>query len=193
MKSLCIFTGSRHGRVPEYRAAAEELGRLVAEAHLHLVYGGGHVGLMGVVADAAVDGGGKVTGVIPRHLWDREVGHGGLADLRIVDSMHERKALMADLSDAFAVLPGGIGTMEEFFEVWTWGQLGIHAKPYGLLNVNGYFDPLIAYLDHMVDEEFLGQEARSLVVVEPDPAALLRALREKHVPAFPKTIDRSET
>ena len=152
----------------------------------------GHVGLMGVVADATLKAGGKVTGVIPRHLQQLEVGHDGLSDLRVVDSMHERKALMADLSDAFAVLPGGIGTMEEFFEVWTWGQLGIHAKPYGLLNVGGYFDPLIRFLDHMVSEDFLRDAHRDMLVIEANPEKLLARLREKHVTAFPKRIDRSE-
>lgn len=189
---LCVFCGSRFGREESYRSAAGELGGLLGREGIRLVYGGGHVGLMGVVADATLKAGGKVTGVIPRHLQQLEVGHDGLSDLRVVDSMHERKALMADLSDAFAVLPGGIGTMEEFFEVWTWGQLGIHAKPYGLLNVGGYFDPLIRFLDHMVSEDFLRDAHRDMLVIEANPEKLLARLREKHVTAFPKRIDRSE-
>lgn len=192
MKSLCVFCGSRFGKRAEYRAAAVAMGRAIAASGMHLVYGGGHVGLMGAAADAATEAGGQVTGVIPRHLWDLEVGHGGIDDLRIVDTMHERKAMMAELSDGFVVLPGGIGTMEEFFEVWTWGQLGIHAKPYGLLNIDGYFDPLIRFLDHMVAEEFLNAEHRQPVVIESDPERMLAALRERHVPAFPKQIDRDE-
>ncbi len=192
MKNICVFCGSRPGANERYRRAAVDFGALLAGERIGLVYGGGHVGLMGAVADAALREGGTVTGVIPRHLWDLEVGHGGLTDLHIVDSMHERKALMANLSDAFAVLPGGIGTMEEFFEVWTWGQLGIHAKPYGLLNIDGYFDPLIVFLDHMVEEGFLEPGHRSLVVVETECTALLAGLRRKQVAAFPKQIESSE-
>lgn len=150
MKSLCDFTGSNLGANPAYEAAAVTLGRLLAAEGVELVYGGGRVGLMGALADACLGAGGRVTGVIPRFLMDLEVGHERLTDLRIVGSMQERKALMADLSDGFVALPGGIGTMEELFEVWTWGQLGSHPKPVALLDVAGYFAPLRAFVDHMV-------------------------------------------
>src|SRR5687768_3375935 len=148
LQRICVFCGSSTGSNPAYRHVADGLGRAIARSGRRLVYGGGNVGLMGVVADAALADGGEVTGVIPRHLVEREVAHAGLSELRVVDSMHQRKQSMADLSDAFIVLPGGLGTLEEFFEVWTWGQLGLHRKPYGLLNVAAYFDPLLTFLDH---------------------------------------------
>ena len=148
---------------------------------------------MGVLADSALAHGGEVTGVIPRHLVEREVAHAGLSDLRIVDSMHQRKQAMADLSDAFIVLPGGLGTLEEFFEIWTWGQLGLHRKPYGLLNVAGYFDPLLAFLDHAVEERFVSNDHRALLRVANDPEALLRALDTHVPPPTPKWLDRKST
>lgn len=155
MKRVCVFSGSSAGRLEHYRAAATRLGTLLAERGIGLVYGGAAVGLMGAVADAAIAAGGSVTGVIPQALVEREVAHTGLPDLRVVGSMHERKALMAELSDAFIALPGGIGTLEEIFEVWTWTQLGSHAKPCAVLNIEGFYDKLLGFLDHVVDEAFL--------------------------------------
>ena len=194
MDRLCVFCGSSPGVRPAYAAAAAAFGRLLAERGLGLVFGGGRRGLMGALADACLEAGGRVTGVIPAHLWDRELGHGGVADMRVVPSMHERKALMAELADGFVALPGGVGTMEEFFEVWTWGQLGLHAKPYGLLNADGYFDPLIQFLDHMVEERFLPAEHRAVVLVEREPARLLDRLATFRPPApEAKWLDRSET
>lgn len=190
---MCVFCGSSPGARPEYREAADALGRALAAQGRTLVYGGGNVGLMGIVADAAVGGGGRVIGVIPQHLVAREVAHTGLIDLRIVTSMHERKQLMADLADTFVLLPGGLGSLEEFFEVWTWGQLGLHGKPYGLLNVDGYFDRLLAFLDHAVAERFVREEHRGLVLVDDDPERLLARL-DAHTPQpLPKWIDRRET
>lgn len=192
MKRLCVFTGSNLGASSAYEAAATDLGRLLAAEGIGLVYGGGRVGLMGALADACLAAGGHVTGVIPRFLMNLEVGHERLTDLRIVGSMHERKALMADLSDGFAALPGGIGTMEELFEVWTWGQLGSHPKPVGLLDVAGYFAPLRAFVDHMVEERFLRPEHRAMLIVETAPEALLERLVAYVPPAGAKWIDRGQ-
>jgi len=165
MRRICVFTGSHAGRKPAYRCAAIELGRALAARGIDLVYGGASVGLMGAVADSALAAGGHVIGVIPHAIVEREVAHPGLPDLRVVASMHERKALMADLSDGFIAMPGGWGTFEELFEVLTWSQLGLHQKPCGLLNVDGYFDPLIAMLRHAVDEGFVrGDSVASLPV-----------------------------
>jgi uncharacterized protein (TIGR00730 family) len=169
------------------------MGRALALSGRRLVFGGGKVGLMGAIADAALQHGGEVTGVIPRHLVDLEVAHAGLSDLRVVDSMHQRKQLMADLADAFVILPGGLGSLEEFFEVWTWGQLGLHRKPYGLLNAASYFEPLLAFLDHAVEERFVPAAHRELLLVRDDPDALLTALDAHVVPMIPKWIDRKST
>ena len=191
--SVCVFCGSSPGARPAYRQVAALLGRALAAQGRTLVYGGGNVGLMGAVADAALAAGGRVIGVIPEHLVAREVGHSGVTELRIVSSMHERKQAMADLADTFVLLPGGLGSLEEFFEVWTWGQLGLHAKPYGLLNVEGYFDPLLAFLDHAVAERFVRPEHRDLLRVDEDPERLLARL-DAHAPAtLPKWIDRGST
>jgi len=170
---ICVFCGSSPGRGEAYGEAAAGLGRLLAERGIGVVYGGASVGTMGIVADAALAAGGEVVGVIPQALVDREVAHAGLTDLRIVPDMHQRKATMADLSDGFVALPGGAGTMEELFEVWTWALLGLHAKPIGLLDVNGFYDPLAAMLDHMVSEGFLSTANRDLVCLESDPTLLL--------------------
>jgi hypothetical protein len=180
------------GARPEYRAAAEAMGLALAERNLDLVYGGGNIGLMGVVADAAMAAGGRAIGVIPRALLEKEVGHAGLTELRVVESMHERKALMSDLSDAFIAMPGGYGTFEEFCEVLTWAQLGFQAKPCGLLNVAGYYDPLLALFDHAVAERFVRAEHRALVIEGADPAALLASLAGFQPPAVHKWIDRGE-
>jgi len=173
-----------------YQDAARAFGQAVAAKRRTLVYGGGNVGLMGVVADAALAEGGRVIGVMPQHLVDREIAHTGLTELRVVSSMHERKQSMADLADAFALMPGGLGSLEEFFEVWTWGQLGLHRKPYGLLNVDGYFDPLLAFLDHAVRERFVRPEHRELLVIDDDPARLLGRLDRHEPPSLEKWIDR---
>ena len=192
-QSICVFCGSSRGANPAYRDAAMELGTRLAEQGRRLVYGGGNVGLMGVVADAVLQAGGTVVGVIPQHLLDLEVGHRGLAELRVVHSMHERKQQMSVLADAFVLLPGGLGSLEEFFEIWTWGQLGLHRKPYGILNVAGYFDGLLTFVDHAVEEGFLRAEHRNLVVVADEPDDLLGKLDRTHAPALPKWVDRSTT
>jgi uncharacterized protein (TIGR00730 family) len=166
---------------------------LLAAQGRRLVYGGGNVGLMGIVANAALQDGGTVTGIIPQHLLDLEVGHQGLTELRVVHSMHERKQQMSTLADAFVLLPGGLGSLEEFFEVWTWGQLGLHRKPYGILNVAGYFDGLLTFVDHAVEERFLHPAHRRLVVVSDEPADLLTALDGAQAPVLPKWVDRSTT
>jgi hypothetical protein len=165
MKSLCVFCGSSPGNRPAYAALAVRTGELIARSGLTLVYGGGRVGLMGALADAALAAGGRVVGVIPQMLIDREVGHAGLSQLHVVRTMSERKLLMGDLADAFLALPGGIGTMDELFEAWTWTQLGLHRKPCALLNFGGYYDPLIAFLDHAVDEGFLEPRYRAALLV----------------------------
>ena len=193
MKSLCVFCGSSPGRSAAYVAAAQALGRLLANRGIRLVYGGGRVGLMGAVADAALRAGGRVVGVIPRALMDREVGHGGLSELHVVETMHERKAMMAELADGFLALPGGIGTMEEFFEVWTWSQLGIHRKPIGVLDVDGFFDPLVAFLDQLVREGFLRAEHRSTVLLDTSPELLVERLRTFEAPAVEKWIDLEQS
>lgn len=192
MRRICVFCGSSPGRHPEYREAAARLGRHLAHEGKGLVYGGASIGLMGAVADAARQAGGEVIGVIPRSLVELEVAHHGLDDLRIVGSMHERKALMAELSDAFVALPGGIGTLEEIFEVWTWAQLGSHAKPCAFLNVRGFYDGLLGFLDHVVEDGFLKPVHRNMVLVENDPEALVAALRGYRAPSVTKLILREE-
>ena len=185
-----MFSGSSPGGHPDYAAATAGLGRALAEAGIGVVYGGASVGLMGVVADAALAAGGEVVGVIPRALVDREIAHPGLSELHVVGSMHERKALMADLSDGFVALPGGTGTLDELFEVFTWGQLGLHAKPLGLLDVRGYYAQLVAFLDHAVQERFVAAEHRDMLVLEDDAAALLEAFRRWRAPVRSKWLDR---
>ena len=171
-----MFCGSKHGGRPEYTEAARVMGTTLAAAGIDLVYGGGKVGLMGEVADAVLDAGGEVIGVIPDHMSDREIAHYGLTDLRIVGSMHERKALMYELSDGFVALPGGLGTLEELFEITTWSQLGLHAKPTGLLDVDGFYAPLVGFLDQLVTEGFVSDRHRRLLRVAAEPAALLERL-----------------
>ena len=193
MNRVCVFCGSSRGMRSAYRAAAEALGRELARREIGLVYGGGNVGLMGVLADAVLAEGGEVIGVIPEALVARELGHAGVVDLRVVDSMHERKALMADLADGFIALPGGFGTLEEFCEVLTWAQLGIHPKPCGLLNVGGFYAPLLSLFDHAVEEGFVRPEHRSLVLESDDITGLLLRMSEYRAPALHKWIDRDET
>ncbi len=193
MERLCVFSGSSPGGHPDYIQAAERLGRALVSDGVGLVYGGAHVGLMGAIADAVLDAGGEAVGVIPQALVDREIAHTGLTDLRVVGSMHERKALMAELADGFVALPGGMGTLEELFEVATWTQLGLHAKPLGLLDVRGYYRQLVAFLDHAVTEGFVTPENREMLVVEQGAEALLEAFRRWRPPARSKWIDRSQT
>ena len=192
MKSLCVYCGSSSGSAPAYAAAARELGQLLAAQQIELIYGGGRVGLMGALADAVLDAGGRVQGVIPQSLADREVAHHGLTQLHVVETMHQRKALMAELSDGFLALPGGLGTFEELFEIWTWAQLGMHAKPIGLLNVAGYFDLLLQFLDHAVGQQLLKPVHREALCVSTDPAEMLRMLGQKLPVSEPKWIDASQ-
>jgi uncharacterized protein (TIGR00730 family) len=174
--ALCVFCGSSPGSAPEFAATAREVGRILARRGIDLVYGGGRVGLMGVLADAALEAGGRVIGVIPQALATKEVAHGALTELHVVAGMHERKALMAARSSAFLTLPGGIGTFEEFFEILSWEALGIHRKPIGVLNVLGYFDPLIALLDHGIAQRFVRQDYLRAMVVSDSPEGLIDAL-----------------
>jgi uncharacterized protein (TIGR00730 family) len=188
MKRICVFCGSRPGVRPAYRAAAEAVGSLLAERGIELVYGGGNVGLMGIVADACLAAGGRVVGVIPRALLEWEVGHEGLTRLEVVDSMHTRKARMAELADGFMALPGGLGTFEELFEILTWAQLGFHSKPVGLLNVDAYYQPLVQMMERGVAEGFMKAENRGLLLVEDNAQALLRTMGAYHPPAVGKRI-----
>jgi uncharacterized protein (TIGR00730 family) len=173
MQRIGVFCGASPGARPIYMAAAESLGYMLAERGISVVYGGGRVGMMGAVARAALDAGGEVIGVIPQSLFAKELGFAAVTELRVVDSMHERKAVIVDLVDGFIALPGGLGTIEEFFEALTWAQLAFHRKPCGLLNVAGYFDPMLRFVDHMVAEQFMLPAHRAMIVVDDDPAALL--------------------
>jgi uncharacterized protein (TIGR00730 family) len=193
IRRVCVFCGSNSGSNGAYTEAARHLGRLLAREGIALVYGGGSVGLMGELADSVLGAGGEVIGVIPHALWAREVGHRGLTDLRIVDTMHERKAMMADLSDAFIALPGGLGTLEEIFEIWTWAQLGLHQKPVGFLDVNGFYSPLMQFLERAVRERFLREEHRAIAFVDGDAEALLRRFDGFQPPRVEKWITRDET
>jgi hypothetical protein len=192
MNSICVYCGSSLGARESYRRAAEALGQELARRGLTLVYGGGNVGLMGAMADAALAAGGKVIGVIPQALLDKELGHDGLSELRVVASMHERKAQMAELADGFIAMPGGFGTLEEFCEITTWTQLGFHRKPCGLLNVEGFYDSLLAFLDHATDDGFIWQLHRDIVLSDHRPAALIDRLAALHLPTVHKWIDREQ-
>ena len=178
MQSICVFCGSSNGASPSYAAAARALAVCAAAQRIQIVYGGASVGIMGVLADATLAAGGRVIGVIPRALVHREIAHTGLTELHVVESMHERKARMAELADAFVALPGGLGTLEELFEIWTWGMLGLHDKPYGLLDVDGYYQPLIRFLNHARDEGFVRPSQRDRLVVDTDAERLLAALTD---------------
>ncbi len=193
MESLCVFCGSASGSRPAYKEVASQLGRIMAERKIRLIYGGGKVGMMGAVADAALAAGGDVIGVIPGALVERELAHHEVTELIVVESMHQRKAKMAELSDAFLALPGGFGTLEELFEVVTWAQLGFHHKPCGLLNVEGFFDALLAMLDHAHNEAFLYQGNRELLLTANEPRQILELLIEAHPKQNPRWIDRTET
>lgn len=191
MKAICVYCGSSPGARPEYAAAAATLGAVLASEGISLVYGGSNVGLMRTVADAVLAGGGRVVGVMPRVLVEMEVVHDGLSELVEVDSMHERKRIMAERADGFVALPGGIGTLDELAEILVWYQLEIHRKPVALLNVAGYFDPLLAFLDHMVTERFYRAEHRAGLLVEREPLALLASMRAHRPTKVQKWIDRS--
>ena len=193
MKSICVYCGSSMGSSPSLAAAARELGQTLAAANLELIYGGGRVGLMGVLADAVLEAGGRVQGVIPQALADREVAHASLTQLHVVDTMHQRKAMMAELSDGFIALPGGLGTFEELFEIWTWAQLGMHSKPIGLLNVASYFDLLLQFLDHATSQQLLKPVHRDLLLVSNRPDALLSQMQSAAPVNTPKWIDASQT
>ena len=193
MKRVCVFCGSSVGVKAAYAEAARQMGRLIASKGIVLVYGGGNVGLMGVIADAALEAGAEVIGVIPRALADREIAHTGLTELHVVDSMHTRKAMMAELSDAFIAMPGGVGTFEEFFEAVTWTQLGLHRKPCGLLNVDGFYTPLVQFIDQAVTEGFIRAVHRKVIVDDDEPARLLETLATIDLPDVPKWIRPDET
>ena len=193
LKSICVFCGASPGSLPVFREAALAVGAELARRGVRLVYGGGDVGLMGAVADGALAGGGTVIGVIPEALAAQEIAHPGVSDLRVVRSMHERKALMAELSDGFVALPGGYGTFEEFCEVVTWTQLGVHSKSCGLLNVAGFYDPLLALIDGAVEKRFIRAEHRALVLSDTDFPALLAKMATFVAPTTPKWIDRDAT
>jgi uncharacterized protein (TIGR00730 family) len=192
IKRVCVFCGSNNGVKKVYSESAQALGNLLAQEGIALVYGGGSVGLMGQLADSVLMAGGEVIGVIPHALWAREIGHRGLTDLRIVETMHERKSMMADLSDAFIALPGGLGTLEEIFEIWTWSQLGLHAKPVGFLDIDGYWNGLMSFLDRAVKEEFVRPLHRGIALMESDPAALLRRFDTWKPPRVEKWITPDE-
>lgn len=193
MKRICVFAGSNSGSQIEYLAAARELGHALVRRDLALVYGGARVGLMGALANAVLAARGHVTGVMPKALMAKEAVHKGLSDLRVVASMHDRKAMMADLADGFVALPGGWGTLEEFFEVLTWAQLGLHQKPCGLLNVRGFFDGLLSFIEHSIDERFVRREHRSMVIVSDAPDSLLERFERYVPPVVPKWIDARAT
>ena len=188
MANYCVFTGSSKGARPEYMAMAQTLGQTLASQGHGLVYGGASIGLMGAVADGCLRGGGPVVGVIPKALAGLEIAHEGLTEQHIVSSMHERKALMASRSDGFIALPGGLGTLDELFEIWTWAQLGEHEKPVALLNHEGFFDPLLSYLDHVVEEGFLQAVHRDMLIVERESEALLRRCEVYKAPKIQKLI-----
>lgn len=192
IKSICVYCGSNPGAASEYADTARAVGAGLAQAGIRLVYGGGYVGLMGIVADAAIDAGGQVTGIIPDFLNEKEIAHPRVSDLHVVRSMHERKLMMAEQSDAFITLPGGIGTMEELFEVWTWSQLGRHRKPVGLLSVNGYYDKLLDFIDHMTGEGFLQDKHRAMLLRGQTVEELLDQFQRYEYPGTIATLEASQ-
>lgn len=193
LRNICVYCGSSPGRGELYADAARAVAAALVERDLGLVYGGASVGIMGVVADHVLHLGGRAVGVIPEALASREVAHYGLTELHVTQSMHERKTMMAELSDGFIALPGGIGTMEEIFEIWTWAQLGLHHKPCGLLNIAGYYDPLRAFLDHTVEERFVDPTVRGMLMVEDAPDALLDRFMTYRSPRMKKWVEEDET
>lgn len=193
MKRIAVFCGSSDGASPAYKEGAVKLGKELARRGITLVYGGASVGVMGTVADAVLEAGGQVIGVIPQMLEDREISHRGLTELIVVGSMHERKTRMAELSDGFIALPGGPGTLEEFFEIFTWAQLGLHQKPCGILNVNGYYDLLISFFDHMHEQQFLQEKYRSMALVASNPAELIEKFNTYIPPSVKTYIKKDQT
>ncbi|MBV9791072.1 MAG: TIGR00730 family Rossman fold protein [Chloroflexi bacterium] len=193
MQKICVFCGSSPGLLPDYLTAARELGAALVRHDLGLVYGGAHVGLMGEIANSVMQHGGEVIGVMPQSLIDREIAHRGLSELHVVQSMHERKAKMAELADGFIALPGGFGTLEELFEIVTWGQLGLHRKPFGLLNVNQFFDQLIGFLDFAVGQQFIRPQHREMILVDAEADRLLARFAAYEPPSVTKWIDRAES
>jgi uncharacterized protein (TIGR00730 family) len=192
MKNVCVFAGSSSGARPEYAAGARDLGRALAASGIGLVYGGAHVGLMGSLANEVLGAGGRVVGVMPESLVAKEVAHKGLTELHVVKTMHERKAMMSDLSDGFVALPGGMGTLDELFEIVTWAQLGMHVKPCGMLNVEGYFDGLLAFIEHSVAERFVRPEHGSMILVGRTAGELLDAMSAYRAPIVEKWIEREQ-
>ncbi|MDP5168678.1 MAG: TIGR00730 family Rossman fold protein [Bacteroidia bacterium] len=192
MKSICVFCGSNTGFSPAYVEAAQELGRILVEREIKMVYGGGNVGLMGAIADEMLHHGGEVIGVIPHFLMNKEVGHKGLTELLLVDTMHERKAIMAEMADGFIAMPGGFGTMDELNEILTWAQLGLHRNPIGILNSGQYFDPLLRMFDHMVTQGFLRAENRGLLVDDERPLSLLEKMEQYVAPDVTKWLTKGQ-
>lgn len=190
LRRVCVFCGSSPGARASYAAAAREVGEVLPRRGFEIVYGGGNVGLMGELADAAMGAGGAVIGVIPEHLERKEVAHRGVTDLRVVDSMHTRKALFEELSDAFIALPGGLGTYEELFEILTWGQLGLHSKPVGLLDVDGFYAPLRSFLEHAIGERFVKAEHYAMLLIDTDADRLLNRMEQWEPPKVEKWLDR---
>jgi uncharacterized protein (TIGR00730 family) len=193
MKRVCVFCGSSSGSLPIYQDVASNVGRLLAEHGYCVVYGGGRVGLMGALAEGTLAAGGELIGIIPQALFEKEIGYSDLKDLRVVGSMHERKAMMAEISDAFITLPGGFGTFEEFFEMVTWSQLGVHQKACGLLNLNGFYDPLLAMCDHAVSQGFLREVDRNLILSDSDPESLIERVLAFKVPQSTKWLSSKQT
>jgi uncharacterized protein (TIGR00730 family) len=193
LHTVCVFCAANPGEHPVYAERARAMGEYLASSGRRIVYGGGRTGLMGALAESALAAGGEVIGIMPKHLVDREVAHTGLTRLHVVDSMHARKALLNELSDGFLAMPGGLGTMEELFEIWTWGQLGLHRKPYGLFEVNGFFAPLLTFLDHAVGEGFIARVNRDLLTVDEDPAQLVTRMEAVVPPALARWMTREET
>jgi len=193
IKNICVYCGSREGNLPAYADGARALAKVMLQRGIGLVYGGASIGLMGAIADAIIAGGGRAIGVIPGSLLEKEVGHSGLTELHVTQSMHERKALMADLSDAFIALPGGIGTFEEIFEIWTWAQLGFHDKPCGILDVAGYYEKLAEFLDQSVTEGFVSAECRAILSIDTDAERLLDRFEQYRPPAKRRWIVREQT
>lgn len=192
LKSICVFCGSKSGNDQQYQQSAIELGRLMAQQKITLVYGGGSVGLMGVIADAVLESGGQVIGVIPNQLATKELLHPGVTEMHVVDDMHTRKAKMSEHSDAFIALPGGFGTLEELFEVVSWVQLGIYSKPIGLLNIAGFYDPLLNMVEHCIETEFIKSKYRELIIANDTPATLIDHLQQHELPLIEKVLDIDE-
>ncbi|WP_027723326.1 TIGR00730 family Rossman fold protein [Maridesulfovibrio zosterae] len=190
MKSICVFLGANPGNDPKYAQTARNMGRELAKRNIRIIYGGSNMGLMGILAESALEAGGEVVGVIPESLVKKEVAHYGLTKLHIAESMHERKALMAELSDGFVALPGGIGTMDEIFEIFTWAQLGFHNKPCGLLNIDGYYDKLIEFLGGVVQEGFLGEIHKEMLITASSPSELIEAYSNYEAPTVSKWVEK---